>query len=122
MKRGEPIERTITRVGLTSSPHIETGDSKASIMSEESIVYTREELKKRKEGLYQKDTEAKGGPFEMCCSLTTVSLLQVYIVSIPIDCAQYAQNQVVIPEDTSRTQQRHTGHKLIVTCICILTH
>ena len=38
LKRREHIEGTISSVGLTLSPHIETGKIKFSIMLEESLV------------------------------------------------------------------------------------
>ena len=69
------------------------GGSKFSIMLGESLLYDREEVNRRKEGVYQEDTGDKGIPFEMGCSLIPVSVLQLYIVSISVDCAQYAQNQ-----------------------------
>ena len=49
-------------------------------MSGESLLYSRQEGRIRKEGLYKEDNGAKGNPFEMGRSLSPLSLLQVYTV------------------------------------------
>ena len=64
----------------------------------------------------------QGDPIEMGFFLTPVSLLQLYIVSIPVDCTQYAHNRILIPEYTSRKHHEHKQRKPIVTCICSTTH
>ena len=80
MKGGEPIGGAVSRVGLTSSPHIDTREIEVRLVSGESLLEAREEGSRRKKGVCQEETRAKGIPFEMGCSLTPASLLQVYFV------------------------------------------
>ena len=82
MKGGETIGGADSRVGLTSSPQLDTGGIKVRLVSGKSLLESREEGGRRKEGVCQEDTGVKGIPFEMDCSLTPVSLLQVYFVLI----------------------------------------
>ena len=49
-------------------------------MSGESLLETREEVTRIKEGVCQEGTGVKGIPIKIGCSVTPVSLLQVYIV------------------------------------------
>ena len=49
-------------------------------MSEESLLYDREEERMRKEGVYQEDTWVKGIPLDPLPPMPPVSLLQVYIL------------------------------------------
>ena len=79
-KGGEPIIGTESRVGLTSPPQIDTGGGEVRIVSGESLLEAREEVSRRKEGVFQEDTGVKVIPFEMVCFLTPVILLQVYFV------------------------------------------
>ena len=51
MKGGEPIIETYLRVGMTSPPHIDTREIEARIRSGESLLYTRDEIGKNKEGV-----------------------------------------------------------------------
>ena len=80
MKVGEPIRGAVSRVGLTSPPQIDTGGIEAGLMSGESLLDYREEVRRMKEWVCHEDTGVKGIPFEMGCFLTMVSLLQVYFV------------------------------------------
>ena len=67
-------------MGLKSYPQIDTGGVGVRLMSGESLLEVREEGRRRKEGVCQEDTGVKGIPFEMVCSLTPISLPQVYFV------------------------------------------
>ena len=67
-------------MGLTSPPQLDTRGIDVRLMSEESLLEAREEIRRTKEGFYQEDNGVKGIPFEMGCYLTPVSLLQVYFV------------------------------------------
>ena len=80
LKGGERIRGDVSRVGLTSPPQLDTGGIEVRIMSGEILLDTREEGSRRKSGFYQEDSGVNGIPFGMGCSLTPVSLLQLYIV------------------------------------------
>ena len=80
LKGWETIIGAEMRVGRTSPPHIDTGESEVRFMSGERLLESREEGSRRKEWACQEDTGVKGIPFEMGCFLITVSLLQVYFV------------------------------------------
>ena len=67
-------------MGLTSPPQLDTRGIDVRLMSEESLLEAREEIRRTKEGFCQEDNGVKGIPFEMGCYLTPVSLLQVYFV------------------------------------------
>ena len=41
LKRGEPIRGSVSRVGLTSSPHLDTGGIKVRLMSGEILLEAR---------------------------------------------------------------------------------
>ena len=77
-KVGETIIGYKLRVGMTSLPQIDTGGIEFRIVSGEILLDSREEVRRRKEGVCQEYTGVKGIPFEMGYFLTPVSLLQVY--------------------------------------------
>ena len=79
--KGEgPIRGYDSRVRLTSPPHIDTGGVDVRIMSGDSLLDSREEGSRRKEGVCQEDNSVNGISFKMGCFLTPVRLLQVYFV------------------------------------------
>ena len=80
LKGGEPIGGADSRVVPTSSPQIDTRTIHARLVSGDILLYAREEVRRRKEGVCQEDTKFKGISFEMGYSLTPVSLMQVYFV------------------------------------------
>ena len=80
LKGGEPIIGSESRVRLTSTPQIETEGIDNRLISGESILEDREEVRRRKEWFCQEDNGVKGTPLEMGYLLTLASLLQVYFV------------------------------------------
>ena len=75
LKGWETIIGDEPRVGLTSTPQIDTGGSEVRLMSGERLLEAREEVRRRKEWVCQEDTRVKGIPLEMGCFLTLVSIL-----------------------------------------------
>ena len=63
LKGGEPIRGAESRVGLTSLPQLDTRGIEVRLMSGESLLEAREEVRRRKEGICQEDTGVKGIPF-----------------------------------------------------------
>ena len=74
LKGGGSIIGAKSRMGMTSPPHIDTRGIEVRLTSGESLLETREQGRRRKEGVCQEDTDIKGIPFKMGCVLKPVSL------------------------------------------------
>ena len=82
LKVGEPIDRAGSRLGLISSPQLDTRGIEVSLMSGESLLEAKEEGSSMKEEVCQEDTGVKETPLEIICSMTPVSLLQCILCSL----------------------------------------
>ena len=60
LKGGEPITGAKSRVGLTSPSQLDTGGIEVRLTSGESLLESREEGRRRKEGVCQEDTGVMG--------------------------------------------------------------